>query len=102
MSDKLIIHSYKNLSSNIHGKGRFSIGVIKSGELIQTISRAIYDNKNDGGYNHSCSPNAKLVNDGGAIAIKDIAAEEEITVDYGWGKKGFLNYCNCPTCGKEK
>jgi hypothetical protein len=58
--------------------------------------------------NHSCDPNAEAESNRGRLmyrAIKDIAAGEEITVDYGeehmalyFGKSG----CLCPQCRRPK
>ena len=49
--------------------------------------------------NHSCDPNCSFEEKDGQLYIvaeKDIAAGEEITVDYGWGMEGLLQQrCNC-------
>jgi uncharacterized protein len=49
--------------------------------------------------NHSCDPNAESIVDGGevsVIAIRDIAAGEEITYNYGYDLEEYREYaCRC-------
>ncbi|HZL31720.1 MAG TPA: SET domain-containing protein [Pseudolabrys sp.] len=57
--------------------------------------------------NHSCDPNAEAESNRGRLmyrAIKDIAEDEEITVDYGEEHMAlyFGNGCLCPLCKPTK
>jgi uncharacterized protein len=46
--------------------------------------------------NHSCDPNIAPVDNGGSVALRDIAAGEEITADYAqFSQKGWTMQCNC-------
>lgn len=91
--------------SPIHGRGLFSSGPIAAGQLIGVYEGPIvtedgphvlwiedesgdswtgYDGTNEMRFmNHSASPNAEM--DGlYCHALQDIAADMEITIDYGW------------------
>ena len=86
--------------SSIHGKGLFARAPIKSGEIIGWLEGK--PSRKDGTYvlwlsarrgfevtcrhryiNHSTRPNACYYDDLSVVALRDIAADEEITHDYG-------------------
>lgn len=91
--------------SPIHGRGLFSAGPLKAGQLIGVYKGPVVDQNGDHvlwiqgdsedewtGFdgrnemrfmNHSDTPNAEM--DGlNCYALADIAAGCEITIDYGW------------------
>jgi SET domain-containing protein len=93
--------------SVIHGKGLFASRALAEGELIGVYDGEIvqedgmhvlwveedddewvgYDGQNHMRYmNHDENPNAEM--DGlNCYALRDIAAGEEITIDYGWDEE---------------
>lgn len=115
--------------SNIHGIGLFASEPIKPGDLIFTVSGALHlvkdfdllpkslkkasddwvgisryryiDTKASPirFINHSCEPNAALRTPRRLIAMKAIAAGEEITMDYSLTEAGqdYHRPCSCKT-----
>jgi hypothetical protein len=82
---------FYNAKSEIEGDGVFAKKALSIGQefyVPKTIVRR--------GYNHACIPNAKLLGNGYIRILRDIAKDEEITVDYHitHGLRG----CRCPSC----
>lgn len=75
---------------------------LRVGWGLYSLHRPIHDD-NEGGYiNHSCNPNAGLVDIRTWAALRDIEAGEEITCDYGTfeTEAGWMLACCCgsPNC----
>lgn len=49
--------------------------------------------------NHSCDPNLGWTPDGTLVALRDVAADEEVTVDYATSidDPSFTMFCHCET-----
>lgn len=62
--------------SQIHGLGAFANRACARGQLFEPLPAGFV------GFNHSVTPNAKGTRKG-AVALRDIANGEEVTVDYG-------------------
>lgn len=82
--------SSRSAPSSIAGRGLFAAGPITAGTPVPDAGDA----------NHSCDPN--LWWSGAAlVAVRDLAAGEELTYDYATGTaggplpEGFLLRCNC-------
>jgi hypothetical protein len=102
-------------ASEIHGEGIFSNKKIRKGEVFYNIPldfvfnepkpRCAYIGKNNwvcdeevlNYVNHSCNPNSRFdLETLSLLAIRAIAPEEEITVDYNLTENGNKKItCNC-------
>lgn len=114
-------------NSKIGGKGTFAVEALKKGQLIRKLTGEVVSReeinrriargqeRNDDPLdigdnlfldldkkslliNHSCNPNAAIINTSDLVAIKDIKCGEEITFDYSMtaGKYDEWNMdCNC-------
>jgi hypothetical protein len=70
---------------------------LRIGWGLYSLYRPVHDD-NEGGYiNHSCVPNAGLIDIRTWAAIRDISAGEEITCDYGSfeTESGWTLLCSC-------
>lgn len=66
------------------GDGKHRVGIVSRDE----------DPSNYG--NHSCGPNTAPADDGNRVALRNIEAEEELTIDYGqFSEVGWEMICNC-------
>ena len=89
--------------SNIEGKGLFAAKLIRKGEIIGIKGGYIFDRKKLNKIkesmmflNHSCEPNAGIEGNIVFIAMRDIKAGEEITIDYAMcDDDNFELKCNC-------
>lgn len=107
-------------SSPIHGKGLFACRAIKAGEVvtqwaplilsgaqIKTLSeiekkyisrrggKVMLNQEPERYMNHSCAPNTKVLNFRD-VALRDIAAGEEVTTDYAFDNPiGYKAPCTC-------
>lgn len=114
--------------SNINGKGLFAGEAVHKGELIQYIagkrvkklpktkedaltipnwyglSRQFWIDPGESPFrylNHSCDPNAAISGTKSLVAMRDIAEDEEITMDYSMTDADPLWEMRC-TCGTKQ
>jgi hypothetical protein len=80
--------------SPIAGIGLFTAQPIPAGTTVLTCAPVDF-----GGLNHSCDPNLGWADDATLTAVRDIAAGEELTVDYATAitDPAFVLYCHCGT-----
>lgn len=75
---------------------------LRVGWGIYSLHRPVHADHQGGYINHSCNPNAALVDIRSFAAIRDIHAGEEITCDYGSfeTERGWKMTCSCgsPNC----
>jgi SET domain-containing protein len=77
-------------TSRIAGRGLFAAVAIPAGRTVPVALDAL---------NHSCDPNLGWTAHGELVAMRDIAADEELTVDYALHETdpGFVMTCHCET-----
>jgi hypothetical protein len=82
-------------ASRIAGHGTFALAPIPSGSIVVELG----DPAELGPVNHSCDPNLGWADDHSLRAVRDIAADEELTVDYATGvlDPSFVMMCHCET-----
>ena len=78
-------------ASAIAGRGLFTAGALASGAVVDADPQLL---------NHSCDPSLVWAAEGtGLVAFRDIAAGEELTIDYATGTTDpeMLVRCHCET-----
>ncbi len=72
---------------------------LRVGWGLYSLHRPVHDRDQGGYINHSCDPNAGLVDLRSWAAIRDIAVGEEVTCDYGTFEtaQGWTLTCHCGT-----
>jgi len=68
--------------SDIHGQGRFADQNIAQGTIVLQIDGNIHKNENQSYVNHSLKNNLNYIGDKTWIANKEIAANDELTMNY--------------------
>ena len=78
--------------SRIAGRGLLAAAPIDAGT-------AVLEQRGVGDLNHSCDPNLGWTDDTTLVAIRDIAAGEELTIDYATviTDPAFVMMCHCET-----
>jgi hypothetical protein len=81
--------------SRIAGRGTFAAAPIPAG----TVAVVVDDPAELGPLNHSCDPNLGWADDHALSTRRDVAAGEELTVDYATGvlDPSFVMMCHCET-----
>jgi SET domain-containing protein len=80
--------------SQIAGHGLFAVAAIPAGEVVLEQEAV-----GPGPLNHSCAPNLGWADDHTLVAVRDIAADEELTIDYATvvDDPDFAMMCHCET-----
>lgn len=83
--------------SVIAGTGSFAVAPHPAGEAVITLGREVARVDDFTRVNHSCDPNLGWSGARVLTALRDIAAGEELTVDYATAidDPGFVLYCHC-------
>lgn len=78
--------------SHIAGQGLFSTSAIGAGEVA-------LEQTGVGALNHSCDPNLGWADERTLVALRDIAADDELTIDYATVvcDPEFVMTCHCET-----
>jgi SET domain-containing protein len=78
--------------SDIAGKGLFAAEPATAGSMV-------LEQAGVGALNHSCDPNLGWQDDHTLVALRDIAAGEELTIDYATvvADAEFVMMCHCET-----
>lgn len=86
-------------TSPIAGRGWFSSADRASGERVHRFDPAPSTVDELGLINHSCDPNTGWDVDGNLVALRDIGAGDELTLDYATciADSDFVLYCHCGT-----
>ena len=81
--------------SRIAGAGTFAATPLPAG----TVALVLADADDLGPVNHSCDPNLGWADDRTLHTVRDVAAGEELTVDYATGvlDPSFVMMCHCET-----
>jgi hypothetical protein len=81
--------------SRIAGHGLFAAATIEAGRPVLVLSGVDVRER----VNHSCEPNLGWADDHTLVAIRDIAAGEELTLDYATviTDADFVMMCHCET-----
>jgi SET domain-containing protein len=76
--------------SRIAGRGLFALRPIAAGAPVLVEYRRL---------NHSCEPNLGWSPNGDLVAMRDVAADEELTTDYALAldDRDFVMTCHCET-----
>lgn len=85
--------------SPIAGRGLFTTVAYRAGEHVTTLDHDVRDVDDLGLLNHSCDPNLGWTDARTLVALRDIAPDDELTVDYvtSFAAPGFLLWCHCET-----
>jgi uncharacterized protein len=85
--------------SLIAGFGLHADAAIAAGEVVVRYAAAPSSPAALGAVNHSCEPNLGFTDDHTLVARRDIAAHEELTVDYATaiGDAAWVLWCHCET-----
>jgi SET domain len=80
--------------SRIAGRGLFALEQIPTGEVVLEQEAV-----GPGPLNHSCEPNLGWADDHTLVALRDIAAGDELTLDYATviTDPDFVMMCHCET-----
>ncbi len=84
-------------ASHIAGRGLFVADPVAAGTPVLRVDVDVREL--DGGPNHSCDPSLGWADDVTLVARRDLAAEEELTVDYALSvdDPDFVMWCHCET-----
>lgn len=85
--------------SPIAGRGLFTTVPYRAGEHVATLDHDVDDVDDLGLLNHSCDPNLGWTDAHTLVALRDIAPDDELTVDYAtsFADPRFLLWCHCET-----
>lgn len=83
----------------IAGNGLLSMTPVEAGETVVRLADAPVSVDGLIGVNHSCDPNLGFTDDRTLVAKRDIAADEELTVDYATTLTDarWVLWCHCET-----
>ena len=83
--------------SRIAGRGLFLVDAVPAGTAVLLASVDVREW--DGGPNHSCEPTLGWADDATLVAVRDLAAGEELTTDYALSvdDPDFVMWCHCET-----
>jgi hypothetical protein len=77
----------------------FADAALAAGEVVVRLATAATAAESFAGINHSCEPNLGFADDHTLVARRDIAAHEELTVDYATAISDarWVLWCHCET-----
>ena len=85
--------------SEIAGRGLFADDPVTVSDVAVTLPAPVHDVGDFGLLNHSCDPSLGFASATTLVALRDLTAGAELTVDYATGlaDDGFVMRCHCET-----